>query len=334
MEDKVTKKIDFLSGYFTSNEFDFINNINSGDTKYEDLIKTQFNNRDIIVSLINNFEESKFQEGNEVENQSTILKKSQEIFDLINENIKNLQFLQSSSQKITNDILNLLVTVESNPNTSEQYSSQIQLIKSELSDFAEDDNEKKEILSQNNNKIISFLNDENTKKFISEFNITSTTENTNTHTQEIKNINENIPENTSHAKINDTLIVSEKDKKVYLPYKESEIVQYLKQFPNDYLSFDDVVDKEYILPLDYYMKHPVLARFRELYALIKDREGKSIIDAFRYAINAMFNYSLNPVIVAACKTQQQLEDYMVCLEKNKLDEFTHFKIKFEVNPLA
>ena len=334
MEDKVEKNIDFLSGNFTSNEFDFITNIKSGDTTYDDLIKTQFNYKDIVVSLINKFDESKFQEGNENENHSIILQNTQEILNLINENIKNLQFLQSSSQKITNDILNLLVTVESNPNTSEQYSSQIQLIKSELSDFAEDDNEKKEILSQNNNKIISFLNDENTKKYISEFNITSTTENTNTHTQEIKNINENIPENTSHAKINDTLIVSEKDKKVYLPYKESEIVQYLKQFPNDYLSFDDVVDKEYILPLDYYMKHPVLARFRELYALIKDREGKSIIDAFRYAINAMFNYSLNPVIVAACKTQQQLEDYMVCLEKNKLDEFTHFKIKFEVNPLA
>ena len=82
------------------------------------------------------------------------------------------------------------------------------------------------------------------------------------------------------------------------------------------------------------MKHPVVARFREAYSLIRDRESKSVIDAFKFAIDMMFRYDLNPVIIAACKTQDQLEHYLSCLEKNTLDNFTDFNIKFEVNPLA
>ena len=108
----------------------------------------------------------------------------------------------------------------------------------------------------------------------------------------------------------------------------------MEQYPNSYSSLEDVVNKEFILSLDYYMKNPVLARFRETYSLIRDRESKSIIDAFRYAVNIMFQYNLNPVIIAACKTQEQLEHYLNCLEKNKLEDFNDFMIKFEVNPLA
>ena len=47
----------------------------------------------------------------------------------------------------------------------------------------------------------------------------------------------------------------------------------------------------------------------------------------------MFNYELNPVIIAACKTQEELEDYLSCLNRQKLDEFTAFEIKYEISPL-
>lgn len=95
----------------------------------------------------------------------------------------------------------------------------------------------------------------------------------------------------------------------------------------------DVINKEFILPLDYYIKHSVIARFRESYSLVRDRESKSVIDAFKYALDIMFKYELNPAIIAACKTQEQLEHYLSCLERKKLDEFTDFEIKFEINPL-
>ena len=46
----------------------------------------------------------------------------------------------------------------------------------------------------------------------------------------------------------------------------------------------------------------------------------------------MFHYELNPAIIAACKTEQQLENYLECQEKNKLNEFKDFEIRFEVLP--
>lgn len=129
------------------------------------------------------------------------------------------------------------------------------------------------------------------------------------------------------------MVVSEKLNKVFLPYTKSEVTLYLQQYPDEYKSFNDVIRKEFVLPLDYYMRHPVLARFREAYSLIRDRESKSVVDAFKSAIDIMFRYDINPVIIAACKTQEQLNNYMECAEKNKLNEFTDFNIKFEVNPM-
>ena len=77
-----------------------------------------------------------------------------------------------------------------------------------------------------------------------------------------------------------------------------------------------------------------MTRFRETYALIRDREGKSVLDALKYSFDLMFKDDLNPAIIAACKTQQQLEDYLYCLEHKNLEDFKHFKIQFHVAPLA
>lgn len=135
-----------------------------------------------------------------------------------------------------------------------------------------------------------------------------------------------------HASNNHMLLVSEKEKTVYLPYSTNEVMAYIEQYPEQYASFDDVVEKEFILPIDLYVKHPVISRFRETYALIRDRESKSMIEAFKLAMEVMFHYDLNPAIIAACKTQEQLEDYMDCLERKKLDDFKDFEIRFELMP--
>ena len=132
---------------------------------------------------------------------------------------------------------------------------------------------------------------------------------------------------------NNTLLISEKLQKVFLPYSVKEVMSYLEQYPKEYSSFSDVITKEFIFPYSYYSKHTVVSRFREAYSLIRDRESKSIIDAFKFAVDIMFNYELNPVIIAACKTQEELEDYLSCLNRQKLDEFTAFEIKYEISPL-
>ena len=81
------------------------------------------------------------------------------------------------------------------------------------------------------------------------------------------------------------------------------------------------------------MSHPVLSRFREAYSLCRDREAKPIFESLKYGMDMMFNRRLNPAIIAACKTQDQLSNYLNCLEKNDLKSFTDFEIRFEMNPL-
>ena len=132
---------------------------------------------------------------------------------------------------------------------------------------------------------------------------------------------------------NDTLIISEKDNKVFLPYTVSEIESYMEKYPKEYKSLEYVINKEFILPLDYYTKHPSLARFREAYSLIRDREAKSVFDALKYALNIMFKYDLNPAIISACKTEEALNLYIECLGNKDLSKFNLFKIEFRLNPL-
>ena len=146
---------------------------------------------------------------------------------------------------------------------------------------------------------------------------------------------EEVSEEISDGNIqnNNTLIISEKDNKVFLPYTVSEIQSYMEKYPKEYKSLEYVINKEFILPLDYYTKHPSLARFREAYSLIRDREAKSVFDALKYALSVMFEYDLNPAIISACKTEEALNLYIECLENKDLSKFNLFKIEFRLNPL-
>lgn len=336
--------LDFLNNYFTTKEFDFINNSNSENQELNNLILKETNIRDVIVNFINNLNDSISDIEDKKSNSdfSQLLSEVQEIFEKINDNIKMVQDLKLVSEQISDKVVNLLIQVESKADSPESYTMQIQELKDLINEFSIKNNDIRSKILLNDIKVDRFFQKSIVKKYLSTANIeiNSTKEEIqrekkdesfyaremHSHSAIIHN-NENIEENH-------TLLISEKLKKVFLPYSKQEILSYLEQYPNEYKSFQDVVNKEFILSLDYYVKHPVVARFRETYSLIRDRESKSVIDAFKYALDLMFNYSLNPAIIAACKTQEQLENYLSCLERKKLDEFTDFEIKFEITPLS
>ena len=132
-------------------------------------------------------------------------------------------------------------------------------------------------------------------------------------------------------KENNTLLISEKEGKVYLPYNISQLKDYMQSYPDDYESYQDVVNSEFVLPLDIFMKNQSLARFKETYELIRNKELKSMVDAVRCSTKLMFKYDLNPAIIAACKTQNELDFYLECMESNNLSNFDCFDIKFDLN---
>ena len=128
-----------------------------------------------------------------------------------------------------------------------------------------------------------------------------------------------------------TLVISETQKKVILPYNIN-IVNEILQNNARYHSIDEVVNKLYTRPISYY-RFSAMARFKEAYKLVKNREKASVFKALALGFELFGNYSLHPAIITACNSLDELDIYLACLDENDLDDFKFFNIKYEV-PLA
>ena len=141
-------------------------------------------------------------------------------------------------------------------------------------------------------------------------------------------------ENLTLDNLQDNMILRIGEKKVELPYSKKEVENYMKTYPDEYKTVEDVIRKEFIIHSSIFNKHPILSRFKEAYYLCRTKEMMSILDSFNYAKSIMFKSNINSYIIAAVKSKKQLEDYIYCLENDKMDLYKHFKIIFDVTPLA
>lgn len=127
------------------------------------------------------------------------------------------------------------------------------------------------------------------------------------------------------------LLISEKDQKAYLPYYYKDIAKIYEKNPEKYHNLQQVIEDKYIISLENF-KNSSFARFRETYNLMRSKEKKSIFESFDFSLELMFKYDLNPIIISACRNLDELDIYLNCLDKNNLDDFNCFKIKFEIMP--
>ena len=135
--------------------------------------------------------------------------------------------------------------------------------------------------------------------------------------------------NTTDVKDNRVLVISETQNKVFLPYYVEDIEKKLKN--SKYQSLQQVIDSEYIVPLSKY-KNAIISRFKEAFNLMRTKEHASISDSLSLALELTFNSLLNPAIISACRTLDELDIYLDCLNSGELDKFNIFEIKYEVLP--
>lgn len=128
-----------------------------------------------------------------------------------------------------------------------------------------------------------------------------------------------------------TLIISEKTKKVFLPYNLNCIESLFKNNPNKYSNLENVIEKEFTLPLEQF-KSPSISRFREAFKLIRNKENGSIKESLDLAMELFFNYNLHPAIISACKNLDELDIYLDYLAENETEKFNCFNIEFEALP--
>ena len=144
--------------------------------------------------------------------------------------------------------------------------------------------------------------------------------------------NKEIPESNKSNEMTDsnTLLISETQSKVVLPYKIEDVKKSLNE-NSKYETLQDVINVEYTLPIDKY-KNSSKSRFKEAYNLMRKKEKASIFDSLSVATEMTFNNSLNPAVITACENLDQLDVYVDCLSSNELDKFNYFKVKYEVLP--
>ena len=124
-----------------------------------------------------------------------------------------------------------------------------------------------------------------------------------------------------------TLIISEIDKIVKLPFTIKELENILNKKPSSYSSVYEVIAKNYTIPISHY-RFSAFSRFRETYKLVVQKEHGSKKKAILLSLEMFANYNLHPAIITACKNLDELDIYLSCLEDNKLEEFKLFDIKF------
>lgn len=341
MLDTIKTNDKYLNALFSSKDFDFLTSTDKDLNELKNKIELQEQKKEKIMVFFNKLKETFDSDitvlnKNEIKN---IIEELEVVFKAIGDNINLLNNLEQILTQLNQTVIDLLVCIDSDYNNEKDYFDEIQNIKEKINNYSTQLNDANSKILLNDIKIDTFIANQTTQNYLNTFNI-NISDSSNNSNIITKPDNTNVEKGiniTEHSEIAHTesnlLLVSEKLNKVFLPYKFNEINRYISTYPDQYSSFEDVINKEFILPLDYYIKHPVLSRFREAYSLIRDREGKSIVEALKYSVDLMFKYELNPVIIAACKTQEQLEYYINCLETNQLNNFNEFEIRFELNPI-
>lgn len=146
---------------------------------------------------------------------------------------------------------------------------------------------------------------------------------------------ENILDNNSRIDglnlVENTLIISEEKRKVFLPYTLSDLQKTFDANQNKYSSLEDVIEKDYTLPLNFY-KNASKARFKETFKLIHEKEKKSLKESLDLGMELFSNSNLHPAIISACRNKDELDNYLYHLAKNETEKFECFKIIFDINP--
>ena len=135
---------------------------------------------------------------------------------------------------------------------------------------------------------------------------------------------------TDTENLENTLVIDEINSQVILPYNLKDVYNLLKH-DTTYNTINDAINAIYRKPLSHYKNAPI-ARFREAYNLIKEREHGSTKEAVDLGLELMFNGKLHPAIITSCKTLDQLDIYLSCLEYNELNDFHFFKVLYKALP--
>lgn len=325
-------------------------------------IKNQKNLKEIILSYMNTFaySDSKIP-SNMVDSVIRFLQELKQALTYCNENIDKLNSIikELETKKYTNSYNDILIEIlqknlkiekciyKTTKMTDFKFykqPSKKEITPSETTPFTEneviedvvnnndDTKELNENMQCNDTKEIEYnknIQDNDTKEI--EHNKNAKFNDTKGKKHDKNIISNNTIESVANKKEN-CLVISETRSKVILPYLIDTLNKKMQNNPGKYSSIDEIIAKEYTIPLSRY-KNPIVSRFREAFKLMRIKEKSSIAKAFDLGMELTFNYNLHPAIISACRNLDELDIYLDCLENEETDKFKCFDIVFEIPPM-
>ena len=148
-----------------------------------------------------------------------------------------------------------------------------------------------------------------------------------THVENSEDINEK-----NEIQNNDTLLISEILNAVVLPYTAEEVLEILKNENETYKTAEEVIKDKFTRPLSDY-RVQFWSRYNETIKLLTVRQDYKLGESIPLALEIMRKRFLHPAIISACRSLDELDVYLDCLDKNEVDDFKIFKIKYELHPI-
>lgn len=307
----------------------------------EYIIKSQEYLKNIILNYMQNFADSTEDiDVSLIDNVLSYLDALQESLNLCNKNIKNCDSLVSDLSKLD------FYSTDKHENYNNFYKKLFQLNKKILQNTFKIEEciysiSKNSKLNFSNNDIAqNALKSDITQNILAENKINISADNSKESKDDIDgssiiNAGENfflLPSSIENGNyLENTLIVSEPAGCVILPYKIFELNEILKNNGDKYSSMKDIIIANYTMPISVF-KNPFIARFREAFKLVRNKENGSIKEAFDLGLELMFNYNLHPAIISACRNLDELDIYLDYLDNGEIEKYNCFKIIFELPP--
>ena len=319
-----------MINYITNDEFNNDSEFNLLFLKELELLTLQLNfqqtRKQTLITYANSFAEGidTFEKNSNVEDLLEVTKGLKLNIENANENMKKMTDLVFMLKEFISKI------------ESDGYKDNSQLFFDDLKSYNAISAEIKEQVMKNNITIEEFI-----QVLYQYINYASSvivqnasTSTVNLDNPELQEVNTKIGESfesTTYLEDSNVLLISEIQEKVFLPYKLSDLEIILSENIGKYSDVYDLINKNYIIPLDRY-KNSSIARFKETFNLMRVKQKSSILKSLELALELVFKYSLHPAIISACRSLDELDIYLDCLEEEELDKFKVFAIKYEILP--
>lgn len=130
-----------------------------------------------------------------------------------------------------------------------------------------------------------------------------------------------------------TLIISEKKNKVFLPYMINDLKEIKESSPTEYSNYQQIIDDQFTIPYKRFKNFPI-SRFKEGFNLMRKVENGTFKESFDLGMELLFDSNLHPAIIRACRNLDELDNYLDCLDNDETDKFNGFNIVFESAPMV